>query len=154
MTKTYDALPKDQKEAVNKIVDATMGLIRDSEDKVNVAILKAVLEQLNEQKISLKAQIKADADAAAKAARDEATRLGRELNVEVGDEVTFVMGSGKLARQFTRPVQKVGDSTVTVEFTPEYPTLAGEAGKRYIQYRKLVSVKKADGTVIAVEVAA
>jgi hypothetical protein len=154
MTKTYDALPKDQKEAVNKIVDATMGLIRDSEDKVNVAILKAVLEQLNEQKISLKAQIKADADAAAKAARDEATRLGRELNVEVGDEVTFVMGSGKLARQFTRPVQKVGDQTVTVEFTPEYPTLAGEAGKRYIQYRKLVSVKKADGTVIAVEAAA
>lgn len=154
MTKTYDALPKDQKEAVNKIVDATMGLIRDSEDKVNVAILKAVLEQLNEQKISLKAQIKADADAAAKAARDEATRLGRELNVEVGDEVTFVMGSGKLARQFTRPVKKVGDSTVTVEFTPEYPTLAGEAGKRYIQYRKLVSVKKADGTVIAVETAA
>ena len=32
MTKTYDALPKDQKEAVNKIVDATMGLIRDDED--------------------------------------------------------------------------------------------------------------------------
>jgi hypothetical protein len=154
MTKTYDALPKDQKEAVNKIVDATMGLIRDDEDKVNVAILKAVLEQLNEQKISLKAQIKADADAAAKAARDEATRLGRELKVEVGDVVTFVMGSGKFARQFTLPVQKVGENSVTVEFTSEYPTAAGEAGKRYIQYRKLVSVEKADGTVIAVKTAA
>jgi hypothetical protein len=155
MKKTYDALQPESKKVVNEIVDKTMGLIKGDSDKVNVAILKGVLEQLNEEKKNLKAQIEAEAKAAADAAREAATKLGRELasKLEVGDEVTFVMGTGKFAREFTRPVQKLGENSITVEFTEDYPTANGEAGKRYIQYRKLVSIEKKDGTVIAVNAA-
>jgi uncharacterized protein YkvS len=157
MVKTYDSLPAESKKLVNEIVDKTMGSMKDDSDKVNISILKAVLEQLNEEKKNLKAQIEAEAQEAAKAARDAATKIGRDLveskKLEKGDVIDFVMGSGKLARVFTLPVEKLGENSVTVEFTSEYPTMSGEAGKRYIQYRKILSIKKKNGTVIAVNAA-
>ena len=63
MNKIYDSLSPNSKATVNSILDKVMGSILDDNDKVNVNMLKAVLEQLNAEKQNLKAQIKADNDA-------------------------------------------------------------------------------------------
>lgn len=156
MNKIYDSLSQNSKATVNSILDKVMGSILDDNDKVNVNMLKAVLEQLNAEKQNLKAQIKADNDAIKAAEKEAAVARGKKLadQLEVGDLVTFIMGAKKFEKEFTLPVQKIGASTITVEFTSEYPTANGEAGKRYIQFHKLVSIQKKDGTVIAVSDAA
>ena len=73
MNKIYDSLSPNSKATVNSILDKVMGSILDDNDKVNVNMLKAVLEQLNAEKQNLKAQIKADNDAI-KAAEKEAAQ--------------------------------------------------------------------------------
>ena len=50
MNKIYDSLSQNSKATVNSILDKVMGSILDDNDKVNVNMLKAVLEQLNAEK--------------------------------------------------------------------------------------------------------
>ena len=100
MNKIYDSLSPNSKATVNSILDKVMGSILDDNDKVNVNMLKAVLEQLNAEKQNLKAQIKADNDAIKAAEKEATVARGKKLadQLEVGDLVTFIMGAKKFEK--------------------------------------------------------
>ena len=102
MNKIYGSLSPNSKATVNSILDKVMGSILDDNDKVNVNMLKAVLEQLNAEKQNLKAQIKADNDAIKAAEKEAAVARGKKLadQLEVGDLVTFIMGAKKFEKEF------------------------------------------------------
>lgn len=134
MAKTFDS-------ALIASVTEKLASIGISESFINPDELDATMEVLRNLKKNNKAAA-AEAEAAQKkVASAEAFAKGKAMlaNAKVGDIVTVICGSGKFAKEYQFPIEKVGESTVTVEFT-ETNTPNGTTGKRYIKFDKVVSV--------------
>ena len=70
--------------------------------------------------------------------------------IKEGDEVTFVMGTGKNRKEFTRTALKITNKTVLFQFDESYPCFTSKkspTGKKRINVRKIrkVSVKANSG---------
>ena len=84
------------------------------------------------------------AKAQKKVADAEAFARGEALlkNAEKGDIATVICGSGKFAKEYEFPIVKIGEKTITVEYTEEN-TPNGTTGPRYPSFAKVVAVRKA-----------
>ena len=125
------------------IADATSKLesIGISESFANLDLLDAIIEVARNIKISVTNSIKAVESAKREEAKAEAFAKGKNLakSAKIGDTVVAIIGSGKFAKEYSFPIQKIGENTITVEYT-EDNSPNGETGKRYINYAKVVNI--------------
>ena len=123
------------------IADATSKLesIGISEGFTNLDLLDAITEVVYKIKKIGKAAFQKEEAAKRDIAKAEAFAKGKALmaKVEVGTHFIAIVGSGKFAKEYEFEALKIGENTVTVEYT-EDNTPNGETGKRYINYAKIV----------------
>lgn len=120
---------------------ATIGI---SKDFINLDELDATMEVLRMLKKDGKDAFAEQAKAQKKVADAEAFARGEALlkNAEKGDIATVICGSGKFAKEYDFPIVKIGEKTITVEYTEEN-TPNGTVGVRYPSFAKVVAVRKA-----------
>lgn len=132
MAKTFDSV---------LIADATSKLesIGISESFANLDLLDAIIEVARNIKKNGKAAFQKEEAAKRDIAKAKAFANGKKLmiNAEVGTHFIAIVGSGKFAKEYEFEALKIGENTVTVEYT-EDNTPNGETGKRYINYAKVV----------------
>jgi len=118
---------------------ATIGIQADNLDSINAAI-----DALKEMKKAGKEAFAEQAKAAREAAKAEAIEAGKALvkDAKVGDIATVICGSGKFAKEYQFPIVKIGEATITVNYT-EDNTPNGTTGVRYINFGKVVSIQPA-----------
>ena len=125
------------------IADATSKLesIGISESFTNLDLLDAIIEVARNIKKNGKEAFKATESAKREEAKAEAFAKGKELakSAKIGDTVVAIIGSGKFAKEYSFPIQKIGENTITVEYT-EDNSPNGETGKRYINYAKVINI--------------
>lgn len=123
------------------IADAASKLesIGISESFTNLDLLDAIIEVARNIKKNGKEAFKATESAKREEAKAEAFANGKALmaKAEVGTHFIAIVGSGKFAKEYEFEALKIGENTVTVEYT-EDNTPNGETGKRYINYAKIV----------------
>lgn len=112
--------------------------------RVNTDHLTALIELLTAEKKRAKAVDEENAAADREKAKAIAAATGAESakNLEVGDTVSFTMGSGKGKKVFTRKVTKVTDKTFHVEFDAAYPcttSAAAPEGKKFVKFAAIVA---------------
>ena len=134
MDKTFDVA------LVEKVVAGlnSMGIDESCSDK---DLLDCAIEQIRKIKKSVTDSIKAVESARREEAKAEAFAKGKNLakSAKIGDTVIAIIGSGKFAKEYSFPIQKIGENTITVEYT-EDNSPNGEVGKRYINYAKVVDI--------------
>ena len=134
MEKTFDVA------LVEKVVAGlnSMGIDESCSDK---DLLDCTIEQIRKIKKSVTDSIKAVETARREEAKAEAFAKGKNLakSAKIGDTVVAIIGSGKFAKEYSFPIQKIGENTITVEYT-EDNSPNGETGKRYINYAKVVNI--------------
>ena len=134
MEKTFDVA------LVEKVVAGlnSMGIDESCSDK---DLLDCTIEQIRKIKKSVTDSIKAVESAKREEAKAEAFAKGKNLakSAKIGDTVVAIIGSGKFAKEYSFPIQKIGENTITVEYT-EDNSPNGEVGKRYINYAKVVDI--------------
>ena len=134
MDKTFDVA------LVEKVVAGlnSMGIDESCSDK---DLLDCAIEQIRKIKKSVTDSIKAVESARREEAKAEAFAKGKNLakSAKIGDTVIAIIGSGKFAKEYSFPIQKIGENTITVEYT-EDNSPNGEVGKRYINYAKVVNI--------------
>lgn len=118
---------------------AQIGIQANDLDGINAAI-----DALREMKRAGKEAFAEQEKAEKKVAEAEAFEHGKQLlaDAKVGDIATVICGSGKFAKQFKFAIQKIGEKTITVEYT-EDNTPNGTVGKRYPSLGKVVAVEPA-----------
>ena len=134
MEKTFDSV------LVAKVVEglSAMGIDEACTDK---NLLDCTVEQIRKIKKTISDSIKAVETAKREEAKAEAFANGKNLakSAKIGDTVVAIIGSGKFAKEYSFPIQKIGENTITVEYT-EDNSPNGETGKRYINYAKVVNI--------------
>ena len=134
MEKTFDSV------LVEKVVAglSAMGIDEACTDK---NLLDCTVEQIRKIKKTISDSIKAVETARREEAKAEAFANGKNLakSAKIGDTVVAIIGSGKFAKEYSFPIQKIGENTITVEYT-EDNSPNGETGKRYINYAKVVNI--------------
>ena len=115
-----------------------------SKDFINLDELDATMEVLRLLKKDGKDAFAEQAKAQKKVADAEAFARGEALlkKAEKGDIATVICGSGKFAKEYDFPIVKIGEKTITVEYTEEN-TPNGTTGVRYPSFAKVVAVRKA-----------
>ena len=118
---------------------AQIGIQANDLDGINAAI-EALRLMKKEGKDAFAAQAKAEK----KVANAEAFEHGKALvaNAKVGDIATVICGSGKFAKQYKFAIQKIGEKTLTVEYT-EDNTPNGTVGPRYPSLGKVIAIEPA-----------
>ena len=108
-------------------------------------LLDCAIDEIRKIKEGAKEALKAQDAAAKKVADAEAFANGEKLlaNAKVGDIATVVCGSGKFAKKYEFPIVKIGEKTITVEYT-EKNTPNGTVGVRYPSKAKVIAVRKAE----------
>ena len=108
-------------------------------------LLDCAIDEIRKIKEGAKEALKAQDAAAKKVADAEAFANGEKLlaNAKVGDIATVVCGSGKFAKEYEFPIVKIGEKTITVEYT-EKNTPNGTVGPRYPSKAKVIAVRKAE----------
>ena len=134
MEKTFDVA------LVEKVV-AGLSAIGIDENCSDKNLLDCIIEQIRKIKKTISDSIKAVETAKREEAKAEAFAKGKELakSAKIGDTVVAIIGSGKFAKEYSFPIQKIGENTITVEYTEENSP-NGETGKRYINYAKVVNI--------------
>ena len=134
MEKTFDVA------LVEKVV-AGLSAIGIDENCSDKDLLDCTIEQIRKIKKTIADSIKAVETAKREEAKAEAFAKGKNLakSAKIGDTVVAIIGSGKFAKEYSFPIQKIGENTITVEYTEENSP-NGETGKRYINYAKVVDI--------------
>ena len=119
-----------------------MGIDSSCTDK---NLLDCAIYIIRKIKEGAKEAFKTQAAAAKKVADAEAFANGEKLlaDAKIGDIATVICGSGKLAKEYDFPIVKIGEKTITVEYTEEN-TPNGTVGPRYPSKAKVVAVRKAE----------
>lgn len=144
-----EGLSPEVRAALDEVVAIVMSnpVITNVNDKAEARVktdnLSALIELLTVEKKAAQSVDEAHAAEDKAIAKAEAIAIGAELSkqVEVGDTVSFTMGSGKAKTVFTRKVIKVTDKTFHVEFTEDYPcttSLSAPVAKKFIKFAQLV----------------
>lgn len=118
---------------------AQIGIQADNLDSITAAI-----DALKEMKKAGQALFEEQEKAAKKVASAEAFENGKKLlaDAKVGDIATVICGSGKFAKEYEFAIQKIGEKTITVEYTEEN-TPNGTVGPRYPSLAKVIAVRAA-----------
>jgi hypothetical protein len=129
---------------VNSVVEG-LGAMGINAECTNKDLLDCAIDVIRKIKEGAKEALKAQ-DAADKKVKDaEAFENGKNLlkDAKVGDIATVICGSGKFAKEYDFPIVKIGEKTITVEYTEEN-TPNGTTGPRYPSLAKVVAVRKAE----------
>lgn len=138
-TEIFDSLTDNEQAKINAIV----GSVKDHlsiDGEIDLDLLMATLEQLNEAKKQAREAIKERDKKTAEAEKLEKAALAKEYvaTLKVGDNITFVYGPASFRRQATLPIEKVGVQTVQVCYTPDMIVGKSMTNKRNIHYDKIV----------------
>ena len=105
MEKTFDSV------LVEKVVAglSAMGIDEVCSDK---DLLDCTIEQIRKIKKSVTDSIKAVESAKREEAKAEAFAKGKNLakSAKIGDTVVAIIGSGKFAKEYSFPIQKIGET--------------------------------------------
>ncbi len=107
---------------------------------VDLDLLMATLEQLNEVKRQTREEIKKIEKNNAEQQKEQRASLAREYvaTLKEGDMITFIYGPASFQKQATLPIEKKGASTVQVSYTPDMITGKSVTNKRNIRYDKII----------------
>ena len=108
-------------------------------------LLDCAIDKIRKIKESAKEALKVQAAVSKKVKDAEDFAHGEILlaDAKIGDIATVICGSGKLAKKYDFPIVKIGERTITVEYTEEN-TPNGTVGPRYPSKAKVVAVRKAE----------
>ena len=107
---------------------------------VDLDLLMATLEQLNEVKRNTRELIKEKEKEAATLEKQKKAALAKEYisTLKEGDLITFIYGPACWQKQATLPLDKKGANTVQVTYTPDMITGKSVSNKRNIRYDKII----------------
>lgn len=107
---------------------------------VDVELIMAVLEQLNEVKKQAREVYKEIEKKEAEEHKEKQIELAKAYvsTLNLGDKITFVYGPASYQKQATLPLEKVGAATVQVTYTPDMITGKSVTSKRNIRYDKII----------------
>lgn len=107
---------------------------------VDVELIMAVLEQLNEVKKQAREAYKEIEKKEAEEHKEKQIELAKAYvsTLNLGDKIAFVYGPASYQKQATLPLEKVGAATVQVTYTPDMITGKSVTSKRNIRYDKII----------------
>ena len=110
------------------------------DDYIDLDLLMATLEQLNEVKRETREAIKEREKENALKEKSARTELAKEYiqTLKIGDKITFVYGPASYQRMATLPIEKIGAATVQVSYTPDMIVGKSATNKRNIRYDKII----------------
>lgn len=110
------------------------------EGEVDLDLLMATLEQLNEVKREAREILKNKEKENAEKEKQRRAALAKEYvsTLSVGDKITFIYGPASFQKQATLPIDKVGLATVQVSYTPDMIVGKSITNKRNIHYDKII----------------
>ncbi len=110
------------------------------DDYIDLDLLMATLEQLNEVKRETRESIKEREKENALKEKNARTELAKEYiqTLKIGDKITFVYGPASYQRMATLPIEKIGAATVQVSYTPDMIVGKSATNKRNIRYDKII----------------
>lgn len=116
----------------------------EGEGEVDLDLLMATLEQLNEVKREAREILKTKEKENAEKEKQRRAALAKEYvsTLSVGDKITFIYGPASFQKQATLPIDKVGLATVQVSYTPDMIVGKSITNKRNIHYDKIIVPKE------------
>lgn len=116
----------------------------EGEGEVDLDLLMATLEQLNEVKREARETLKVKEKENAEKEKQRRAALAKEYvsTLSVGDKITFIYGPASFQKQATLPIDKVGLATVQVSYTPDMIVGKSITNKRNIHYDKIIVPKE------------
>jgi FMN-dependent NADH-azoreductase len=108
--------------------------------EVDLDLLMATLEQLNEVKRETREIIKEKEKERASKEKLRKAALAKEYvqSLKAGDLITFIYGPASFQKQATLPIDKIGAATVQVTYTPDMIVGKSVTNKRNIHYDKII----------------
>lgn len=111
-----------------------------SDGLVNIDLLMAVLEKLNDVKKETREILKELEKKNAEEMKIKKIELAKAYvaTLNKGDKITFIYGPASFQKQATLPIDKVGTATVQVTYTPDMIAGKSVTAKRNIHYDKII----------------
>ena len=115
----YNSLTSEDQRKIDGAIDEVVKTVT-IDGRIDIVLLLATLEQLNERKQIAKEEAKISEKVRKEAMKKQAEEIGKRYaaSLNVGDMVTFRYGTnGKQIA--TLPLEKVGDKTIQVTYTQD-----------------------------------
>lgn len=135
----YDSLTEADQAKIDAIVHSSIKHISNDE-VVDIDLLMALLERLNEEKQKTRDVLKEIEKKRAEEAKKQRAILGEKYirTLHEGDMITFNYGPAKFMKQATLPIDKIGAATVQVTYTPDMLDEKSQTAKRNVLFDKIV----------------
>ena len=135
----YETLIETDQAKINAMVSSIKEHLT-IEGIVDVDLLMAILERLNEVKKEARADEKLRQEKIREDQRKNAAEMGRKYvaTLKEGDMITFIYGSAGYTRTATLPIDKVGPNSVQVTYTPDMLGPTSKTPRRNILFSKIV----------------
>ena len=134
----YNFLTSEDQRKIDGAIDEVVKTVT-IDGRIDIVLLLATLEQLNERKQIAKEEAKISEKVRKEAMKKQAEEIGKRYtaSLNVGDMVTFRYGTnGKQIA--TLPLEKVGDKTIQVTYTQDMLIPGSKTAKRNIHFDKIV----------------
>ena len=135
----YDSLTDADQAKIDAIVHSSVEHI-SNDGVVDIDLLMALLERLNEEKQKARDALKEIEKKRAEESKKQRAILGEKYvrTLHEGDMITFNYGPVKFMKQATLPIDKIGAATVQVTYTPDMLDEKSQTAKRNVLFDKIV----------------
>ena len=135
----YDSLTDADQAKIDAIVHSSVKHI-SNDGVVDIDLLMALLERLNEEKQKARDALKEIEKKRAEETKKQRAILGEKYvrTLHEGDMITFNYGPAKFMKQATLPIDKIGAATVQVTYTPDMLDEKSQTAKRNVLFDKIV----------------
>ena len=135
----FDSLISQDQAKITAIVSSVKEHL-SNDGVVDLDLLMATLEQLNEVKRAAREEIKQKEKEMLENERIRLVEIGKMYvaSLKEGDLITFTYGPANFQRQATLPIDKKGIATVQVTYPAEMLGPASKTAKRNIHYDKII----------------
>ena len=135
----YDSLTDADQAKIDTIVHSSVEHI-SNDGVVDIDLLMALLERLNEEKQKARDALKEIEKKRAEETKKQRAILGEKYvrTLHEGDMITFNYGPAKFMKQATLPIDKIGAATVQVTYTADMLDEKSQTAKRNVLFDKIV----------------
>ena len=135
----FDSLISQDQAKITAIVSSVKEHL-SNDGVVDLDLLMATLEQLNEVKRAAREEIKQKEKEMLENERIRLVEIGKMYvaSLKEGDLITFTYGPANFQRQATLPIDKKGIATVQVTYPAEMLGPVSKTAKRNIHYDKII----------------
>ena len=135
----YDSLTDADQAKIDAIVHSSVEHI-SNDGVVDIDLLMALLERLNEEKQKARDTLKEIEKKRAEESKKQRAILGEKYvrTLHEGDMITFNYGPAKFMKQATLPIDKIGAATVQVTYTPDMLDEKSQTAKRNVLFDKII----------------